>query len=208
MSPSGQIIIHDQTFGTGVIRLDNSSQTLIFLEGAISNKGSDHRSLVGRTVHFDLVETASGMQATNIRIHRESMFKAEQWFVFLAAPICIVGTTYFFTTSIGWSTLVSYLAAINLVGATMCLVMAKRRPTYDFGPGDVSLFLVAFCGGAPSVLISTSFVRSRLRSDAGRFFLFALVVAQLMLLYRSAPNFFSVETFRLAPLRSFSTHAQ
>lgn len=197
MSLIGQIISHDQSLKVGIIRAQNSAHSVMFLEGDVTNRNPEAGSLVGRAVLFDVVQTPNGLAAVNITLVRKRLFRPGEWLAVLLAPLLVVGATYGLQAELGWPMIHSYLAAVNLVSFMLCIIMATRPLTYETRPAEVALFLLAAAGGAPSTLFASCLVRSKLRGDAGRFALFALIVLQLMLLYRYSPGFFTKESLDL-----------
>lgn len=197
MSLIGQIISHDQSLRVGIIRALNSAHSVMFLEGDVTNRNPEMGSLVGRTVSFDVVQTPNGLAAVNITLVRKRLSRPGEWVVVLLAPLLVVAASYGLRAELGWPLIHSYLASINLVAFMLCIIMATRPLTYQTRPAEAALFLLAVAGGAPSTLFASCLVPSKLRSDAGRFALFALIVVQLMLLYRYYPGFFTKESLEV-----------
>lgn len=191
MSLEGQVITHDQTLKTGAIRVDDTPHAVIFLEGDIANKPADIGSLIGRKVRFDVVQTANGLIAVNIRLVRRKVFQPGEWFWVIAAPAFVGAGMYALHFAVNYPLLHAYVVSVNFNTFLMCVLLARRVEAYETRPADVALFLLAAAGGSISALVASYLVPGKLRSDAGRFALFALMVAQLILLYRYQPLFFS-----------------
>ena len=197
MSLFGQIISHDQRLGAGVIRVENSPHSVMFKDHDVVGltPGSEH--LLGRFVFFDVVQTPDGLNGINIRLARKKLLAPGEWMVALVTPLILLATTYGLKTELGWPLLHSYLVGVNLVAFMLAIITSSRPLTYETRPSEVVLFILAAAGGALSLLFATSLVRSKMRSDIGRFALFALIVAQGMVLFKYVPGFFSKESFSI-----------
>ena len=191
MSLIGQVITHDQTRQTGVIRIHDTPQAVLFAEDDVTNMPEDIGSLVGRNVLFDVVQTANGVVAVNIRLARRKLFRPGEWLWLVAAPLLVLSGMYGLRLAVGYPFIHAYVISINFVAFLLSVILARQPMTYETKPLEVALFLVAACGGALSALVASYLVLTKFRSDAGRFALFALMVAQLILLYRYKPVFFS-----------------
>jgi len=196
MSLLGQIVTHNQSLQSGVIAPHNATITVAFAERDISNRSPDAGSLVGRMVLFDVVQTANGLVAVNVRLVRKRVLSPGGYPILIIAPLLVLGAAYGLQYQMQWPLLHSYVVAVNLVGFMLSVVIASRPLTYGTRPADVALFVVAAAGGAISVFFASCLVRSKFRTDAGRFALFVLIVTQLILLYRYSPAFFSDESLR------------
>ena len=197
MSLRGQVITHDQSTKTGVIRIDDTAHAVVFMEGDITNKSPDAGSLIGRTLEFDVVQTANGLIAVNIRLTRSKLFRPGEWFWLIASPALVAGGTYGLMLAVDYPLLHAYVISVNFITFLLCVAFARRAWTYGTRPSDLALFLLATCGGATSALIATYLVPTKFRSDAGRFALFALMVTQLILLYRYQPLFFTETSLQI-----------
>ncbi len=201
MSLRGQVISHEQTTKTGVIRIDDSAHVVVFMEGDIINHPQKGESLVGRGVQFDVVQTANGLIAVNIRLFRGKLFRPGEWFWVVAAPILVVAATYALRLAVGYPIIHAYLIAVNFTTFLLCFIVARHPWTYQTRPSEAALFLLAVAGGAPCALISSFLLPTKLASDAGRFAAFAMLVAQLILLYRYEPLFFTQTSLEILLLK-------
>ena len=201
MSLEGQVITHNQSLKNGAIRVDDTPHAVIFLEGDISNKPEDVGSLVGRRVRFDVVQTANGMVAVNIRLLGRRIFQPSEWLWLLAAPVLVMCGTYTLQLSLNYPLLHAYLASVNFLAFLLSAVIARRGLTYETRPAEVTLFLLALAGGSLSALVASYLIPTKFRSDAGRFALFALLVTQLIFLYRYQPLFFSQTSLEIILLK-------
>ena len=187
----GQVITHDQTRRTGVIRIEDTPQAVLFAEDDFTNKPADIGSLIGQHVMFDVVQTANGVVAVNIRLARRKIFRPGEWLWLVAAPLLVLCGMYGLRFAVGYPFIHAYVISINFVAFLLSVVLARQPMTYETRPLEISLFLVAACGGALSALVASYLVLTKFRTDAGRFALFAMMVAQMILLYRYKPAFFS-----------------
>jgi uncharacterized membrane protein YsdA (DUF1294 family) len=201
MSLRGQVITHDQSTKTGVIRIEDSAHAVVFMEGDITNKSPDAGSLIGRTLEFDVVQTANGLIAVNIRLTRGRMFRPGEWFWLVASPALVAGGTYALMLAVGYPLLYAYIISVNFVTFLLCVAFARRAWTYGTRPSDLALFLLALGGGAMSGLVASYLVPTKFRSDAGRFALFGLMVVQLILLHRYQPLFFTETSLQILLLK-------
>lgn len=201
MSLIGQVITHDQTRRTGVIRIEDTPQAVLFGEEDFTNKPADIGSLIGRNVMFDVVQTASGVVAVNIRLVRRKFFRPGEWLWLVAAPLLVVIGMYVLRFAVGYPFIHAYVIAVNFVAFLLSIILGRQPMTYETRPLEISLFIVAACGGALSALVASYLVLTKFRTDAGRFALFALMVAQLILLYRYKPAFFSQTSLDIILLR-------
>lgn len=197
MSLFGQVISHDQRLGAGVIRVQNSPHSVMFKDHDVVGHAPGSAHLLGRFVFFDVIQTPQGLNATNVRLARKKLLAPGEWLVALATPVILLATTYGLKTELGWPVLHSYLVAVNLVAFMLAVIMASRPLTYETRPSEVVLFILAAAGGAVSTLFASCLVRSKMRSDIGRFALFALIVAQGMVLFKYFPGFFTRESFAI-----------
>lgn len=197
MSLEGQVITHDQSTKTGVIRIDQTAHAVVFMEGDITKLPADQGSLIGRRLLFDVIQTSNGMIAVNIRLLRHRLFQPGEWFWLLAAPALVAGGAYGLNITLDYPLLHAYVIAVNFITFLLSMVLARQPWNYGTRPAEVALFLLALGGGSLSALLASYLMPSKFRTDAGRFALFAMIVCQLIMLYRYQPTFFSEASLRI-----------
>jgi uncharacterized membrane protein YsdA (DUF1294 family) len=142
---------------------------------------------------FEIVNTARGNMAVNVRIAVRPLIRGGDWMAAAVSPLLVCAGTWYFFESIRLSLPVAYLLAVNLVSFLMLVCHSNRGYSPRTRMSEVVLATLAVCGGAPAVFFASTLVPSKWRSDAGRFALFAMVVAQLIAVHSTAPQLLSRE---------------
>ena len=192
----GQITSHDQTLRVGIIKAADSPHSVMFMEGDVSNKGTHDGSLQGRMVFFDVVQTNNGPTAVNISLARKRFFRPGDWLVVCLAPLTLLAATYVLQIELRCSLLLSYIISVNLLCFIIIALLGRSPLTFKTRPAELLLFLLSMAGGAASSLLASYLIPSKMRSDTGRFAMFALIVIHLITLYRLDPKIFSPESIR------------
>ena len=201
----GKITSFEQEMNAGMITSHQSGHAVMFLGGDVKAGTLPLHKVVGRRVSFDIIQTAKGNMAVNVSVESTPFVRPGDHLATLVAPFLVAGTGYYFYEYIGLSLLLSYLAAVNLIGFILLICQSSRGPTYKITYSEYFLGGLAVCGSALSIFFASALVPSKWRSEAGRFALFALVVLHLITLRALEPGLMSKD-FKNYLYRSTSSH--
>jgi uncharacterized membrane protein YsdA (DUF1294 family) len=129
--------------------------------------------------------------AVNVLLESTPFVRPGDRLATLVTPFLVAGTGYYFYEYIELTFLLSYLAAVNLIGFILLICQSSRGPTYRVTYSEYLLGILAVCGSALSIFFASALVPSKWRTEAGRFALFALVVLHLITLRAVAPGLMS-----------------
>jgi uncharacterized membrane protein YsdA (DUF1294 family) len=199
MSIIGTIVSHDESLHTGLVMPDGGPHAIPFTEGDVLN-WDRQTTLLGQKVRFGVVQTAHGHVAIHIVIlqqtTRKKILVSNGAIASLVAPLLVGAATFCLSRFLDWPLAIAYLITVNFIAfVTAVLVATTPRSARARLPEAVTI-LVAFCGGAPAVLIATYLIPSRLRSEPIVVLLFALVVIQVIAIKRYHPEVYRAETWR------------
>lgn len=187
----GKITSFEHEMNAGMITSHQSGHAVMFLGGDVKGSNTPLDKMVGKRVSFDIIQTAKGNMAVNVSLESTPFVRPGDRLATLVTPFLVVGTGYYFYEFIGLSLLLSYLAAVNLIGFILLICQSSRGPTYKVTYSEYLLGGLAVCGSALSIFFASALVPSKWRTEAGRFALFALVVLHLITLRAIEPGLMS-----------------
>ena len=187
---AGTIVSHDLSLHTGLVLPDGNSQAISFTEGDVLNW---HRTspLFGQRVSFEVVQTPQGFAAIQMFLLNEKpprSFESREIAASLVAPLLVAATTYLLSTFFLLPSIFAYLPAINFITAIMFFLVAGTPRSHRPRPPEVTLLILAICGGAPILLLLLVFTRTRLRSEGIILLVFSLFLMQAILLKKYYPH--------------------
>jgi hypothetical protein len=195
----GTIVSHDLSLHTGLVIPDGNAQAISFTEGDVLNWQRNF-PLFGQRVSFEIVQTPQGYAAIQMFLLNERpqrTLPSRELVASLVAPLMVAAATYALVRFIFLPPVFAYLPAVNFVTAVMFFLVAGTPRTSRPRPPEVMLFVLASCGGAPTLLLLTIFSRTRLRSEGALVLIFALVLMQLIFLKRYYPHVYDFDLWGL-----------
>jgi uncharacterized membrane protein YsdA (DUF1294 family) len=199
MAFNGTIVSHDISLHTGLVLADGSAQAISFTEGDVFNwRGTS--SLFGQRVSFEVVQTPTGYAAIHmvpLQEERRRLIKPGDWMAALVAPLLVAGATYcasyFFLLPLAFA----YIPVVNFISFVMLILVASSPQSAKPRPAEISLMLLAFCGGALSVFVGILITRTRFRSEGVVVFLFSILIMQGIMVKKFLPEIFDFDTWRM-----------
>lgn len=196
---AGTIVSHDISLHTGLVLPDGNSQAIAFTEGDVLNWKGDS-FLFGQRVSFEVVQTPHGYAAIQMVLLQEkkrSLVQPGDWLASILAPVMVAGATYLLSHLFFLPTIFSYVIAINFISLlTLMLVSASPRPARPRLP-EMTLLLLAFCGGAPALFLGILFIPTRFRNEGILVLLFSLLLMQTIGLKKYYPQVYDIESWRM-----------
>jgi len=199
MAFKGTIVSHDISLHTGLVLSDGTSQAIGFTEGDVLNwRGNS--LLFGERVSFEVVQTPTGYAAIHMVLlqeKREPIIKPGDWMAAVVGPLLVVATTYFASYFFLLPLAFAYIPAVNFVSLVMLILVASSPRGPKPRPPELSLLLLAFCGGALAVFLGILATRTRLRSEGMLVLLFSTLVMQAIVVKKYCPEIFDVRTWQM-----------
>ncbi len=175
----------------GMITSHQSGHAVMFLGGDVKGGSPPLDKIVGKRVSFDIIQTAKGNMAVNVALETTPFVRPGDRLATLVTPFLVAGTGYYFYEFMELTLLLSYLAAVNLIGFILLICQSSRGPTYKITYSEYLLGVLAVGGSALAIFFASALVPSKWRTEAGRFALFALVVLHLIALRALEPGLIS-----------------
>lgn len=199
MAFNGTIVSHDISLHTGLVLPDGNAQAISFTEGDVLNwRGTS--PLLGQRVSFEVVQTPTGYAAIHMVLLQEERprsIKPGAWMAALVAPLLVMAVTYYTSRLFLLPLIFAYLPVVNFVSLVMLILVATTPRSTKPTPAEISLMLLALCGGALSVFLGIIATRTRLRSEGLLVFLFSMLLMQAIVIKKYFPEIFDVETWRM-----------
>jgi cold shock CspA family protein len=187
----GKIASFESEMNAGMITSLQSGHAVMFFGGDLQHGGTPVEKLIGRRVSFDLVQTGKGNMAVNVKVDSASIVRPGDRLATLVTPVLVGATGYYFYEYLGLTLLLSYLAAVNLVGFLLLICHSSRGPTIKTTYSELLLGALAIGGAAISIFVGSALVPCKWRTEAGRFALFALIVVHLISIRAVEPGLVS-----------------
>ena len=198
MAFNGTIVSHDISLHTGLVLPDGNAQALSFTEGDVLNwRGSS--PLFGQRVSYEVVQTPAGyaaIQMVLLQEERPSLTKPGDWMPALVAPLLVVAVTYYASRFFLLPLVFAYIPVVNFISLIMLILVASTPRSARPRPPEISLMLLAFCGGALSVFVGILATRTRLRNEGLLVFLFSMLMMQAIVVKKYYPEIFDLGTWR------------
>lgn len=199
MAFNGTIVSHDTSLHTGLVMPDGNAQAISFTEGDVFNwRGTS--PLFGQRVSFEVVQTPTGYAAIHMVLlqeERRRLIKPGDWMAAVVAPLLVAGVTYgasyFFLLPLAFA----YIPVVNFISFVMLILVASSPRSSKPRPAEISLMLLAVCGGALSVFVGILITRTRFRSEGVVVFLFSILIMQGILIKKFLPEIFDFDTWRM-----------
>lgn len=178
---------------------DGNAQAISFTEGDVFNwRGTS--PLFGQRVSFEVVQTPTGYAAIHMVLlqeERRRLIKPGDWMAAVVAPLLVAGVTYcasyFFLLPLAFA----YIPVVNFISFVMLILVASSPRSAKPRPAEISLMLLAVCGGALSVFVGILITRTRFRSEGVVVFLFSILIMQGILIKKFLPEIFDFDTWRM-----------
>jgi uncharacterized membrane protein YsdA (DUF1294 family) len=201
MAFNGTIVSHDMSLHTGLVLPDGNAQAVSFTEGDVLNwRGTS--PLFGQRVSFEVVKTSVGYAAIRMVLLQEeprSIIKPGAWMASLVAPLLVLAITFYTSRTFLLPLVFAYLPTVNFISLITLILVASGPRRSTPSPAEVSLLLLAFCGGALSVFVGILATRTRLRSEGVLVLLFSMVIMQAIIVKKYFPQVFDMQNWRMFP---------
>jgi len=199
MAFNGTIVSHDLSLHTGLVLADGNAHAISFTEGDVLNwRGNS--PLFGQRVSFEVVQTSTGYAAIHMVLlqeKREPILKPGGWIAAIVAPLLVVAATFFASWFFLLPFVFAYIPVINFISLVMLILVASSPRSTKPRPSEISLLLLAFCGGALAVFVGILATRTRLRSEGLLVLLFSILIMQAIMVKKYYPEIFDLRTWRM-----------
>ncbi len=204
MPYAGTIVSHDLSLHTGLVLPDGNAQAIGFTEGDVLN-WQRTAPLFGQRVSFEVVQTPHGYAAVQMFLldqKKPRNLDVRDLIAVLIAPLLVAGTTYALSHYFRLPLIFAYLPTINFISFMMVMLVSNssrgQRPRF----AEFMVVALAFCGGAPAILLAVFFSGARLRSESMVLLMAALVIMQAIALKRYFPEVYDWHTWAYFFLKS------
>ena len=204
MPYAGTIVSHDLSLHTGLVLPDGNAQAIAFTEGDVLN-WQRTAPLFGQRVSFEVVQTPHGYAAVQMFLldqKKPRNLELRDFLAVLIAPLLVAGTTYALSHFLNFPLIFAYIPTINFISFMMVMLVSNssrvQRPKF----AEFMVVALAFCGGAPAILLAVLFSGARLRSQSMFLLVAALVIMQAIALKKYFPEVYDWHTWSYFFLKS------
>lgn len=204
MPYAGTIVSHDLSLHTGLVLPDGNAQAISFTEGDVLN-WQRTAPLFGQRVSFEVVQTPHGYAAVQMFLldqKKDRSLESRDFIPALLTPLLVAGTTYALSHYLKVPLIFAYLPTINFVSFMMMLLVSQSSQAQRPRLAQFMVVALAFCGGAPAILLAGLFAGARLRSESMFPIMAALAFIQAIALKKYFPEVFDWHTWTYFFLKS------
>jgi hypothetical protein len=204
MPYAGTIVSHDLSLHTGLVLPDGNAQAIAFTEGDVLN-WQRTAPLFGQRVSFEVVQTPHGYAAVQMFLLDQKgprSLESRDFIAALITPLLVAGTTYALSNYLKLPLIFAYIPTINFISFMMVLLVSQSSGIQRPRLAQFMVVALAFCGGAPAILVALFFSGGRRHSESMFLLMAALVVIQAIAIKRYFPEVLDWHTWTYLFLKS------